>query len=342
MNVDPALFDEMDFQTENKTWKEAIIGRIDEGKVIPIISNSFMNALAFGNHNDLIKTYADKYIKYPFMDQGHDLAQIAQYESVKNTSTVRAKENYLEFLKNVLLNMAKKAPLSSNKLAELEQKYKELTVSGMCKFLEHPNLDSKNPLLLLAALPLPIYLTTSYHSFLEAALEKAHKKPEVEICRWHEDINLLSVFERDKNYKPTSTRPLVYHLHGLDTHPESLVLTEDDHLDFLTNVASRINSKVTAALRLSSLVVLGYHLPAWDFRVLFRGIIKAHRSLLMESVAIQLEKNGQNGDVAIQLAETTEEKVYLEKYLQQQVEFKVEWTDDPGSFIRELYKGWGG
>ena len=352
LNVDPGFYDQTDFQTKEKSWKEAIIDNINNnGKMIPIISNSFTNNLVFIDHDRLVKKAYAASIEYPMVDQGHNLARMSQYQSVEATSEIRVKREYLEFLKDVLRKMAEQSGVSSDKLAELEQQFKELSVSELCKFLEHPRLDSRNPLMLLAHLPLPIYLTTSYHSFLEMALAKARRAYEVEICPWHDNLNIPSVFERDKNYSPTPERPLVYHLHGLDKYPESLVLTEDDHLDFLTNVSDRIHDKVTAALRLSSLVVLGYHLPDWGFRVLFRGIIKSHRTLSLESVAVQQDKNADGeedgkpspiGNVTIQLDKTGQEKAYLKKYLDQQVKFKVMWTDDPGDFIRELYQGWKG
>ncbi len=346
LNIDPEFFDQMDIKTKPRTWQEAIIDRINEGKVIPIISNAFTDNLAFFNHDNLIAQYG-RYVGYPMESQGHDLARMTQYESVKETSEIRVKERYLEYLKEVLLKMAERAgdAVSPDRLAELRQQYKELTVSGMCKFLDHPELNAQNPLMLLAHFKLPVYLTTSYHSFLEMAIERVHQskiKPEVEICRWHENLNIPSVFVQDKNYVPSPERPLVYHLHGLDTDAASLVLTEDDHLDFLTNVSNTIHTEVTKALRLSSLVVLGYHLPDWDFRVMFRGLIKAHRSLAMESVAVQLDRSNRQAmeNVAIQLEETQEQKEYLKKYLDRQMKFKVVWTDDPGNFIRELYQGW--
>ncbi|MFC1974815.1 SIR2 family protein, partial [Chloroflexota bacterium] len=87
-----------------------------------------------------------------------------------------------------------------------------------------------------------------------------------------------------------------------------------------------IHPRVNRALTESSLVMLGYSLRNWDFRVLFRGIIKPRpQSLRMTNVAIQLE-------------ETPLEKEYVKKYLGQ-VEFEVEWSD-AHSFIQEIYEGW--
>jgi len=45
-----------------------------------------------------------------------------------------------------------------------------------------------------------------------------------------------SVFDRDRTYRPTEAKPLIYHLFGHHRRPRSLVLTEDDYFDFLIGV----------------------------------------------------------------------------------------------------------
>ncbi len=325
-------------QAKKKTWQETIIDRVKEGKVIPIVGNVFTDELAFSSHEALVAGWAS-YIQYPMPDQHHLLPRMAQYESISKTDegqisdVVQIKEKYLKYLKAALSFMAQQDPnVSVSKRTELEYQVGELSVSDMARRLNYPSLDSwqANPLLLLAAFPLPVYLTTSYHNFLAVALEKARKKPRLEICRWHDGLRSIpSVFERDKDYEPTPEEPLVYHLYGLDQHPESLVLTEDDHLDFLANISKdtgAIHPRVRRALTESSLVLLGYSLADWDFKVLFRGVIKPRpQSLWKTSVAIQLEENAM-------------EREYVKKYLRQ-VKFEVVWNDAPG-FIQELYQNY--
>jgi hypothetical protein len=332
------FFEAEELKAETKTWKETIIDRIKDGKVVPIISSAFTNDVAFGSHQDLVRGWA-KYIHYPLITENHDLAKLAQYESVSQlgSSQVRdedlVREKYLEFLSRALTTMARQDPnISTDTRAELEEQAQELTVSGLARRLNCPSLNSSqdNPLLLLADLPLPIYLTTGYHDFIELALHTAGKEPHTEIYRWHEGLrHIPSIFEREREYEPSPQQPLVYHLHGFDRYPESLVLTEDDYLDFLSNVSGAILPRVMEALTQSSLVMLGYSLASWDFRVLFRGLIKP-RPKKLTSVAIQLQENEL-------------EKEYLQKYLRQ-VSFEVEWIDasDPHRFIRELHQGWAG
>ena len=88
---------------------------------------------------------------------------------------------------------------------------------------------------MLADLPLPVYMTTNYDDFMVQALKRCYRDPRRELCRWNESLDgEESVFDTD--FTPTPANPVVYHLHG-HTIPESLVLTEDDYLSFLANIA---------------------------------------------------------------------------------------------------------
>jgi SIR2-like protein len=62
----------------------------------------------------------------------------------------------------------------------------------------------------------------------------AQRKPAFEICKWNNSPKLkLTYFTRGSTFTPTVQTPIIYHLHGHKSVPESLVLTEDDYLDFL-------------------------------------------------------------------------------------------------------------
>ncbi len=332
-----AKFKVKKFKQAKRGWKETIIDRINQGKVLPFISNVVSNNLVFGSHNDVVESWADSF-EYP-LKADHRLTHMTQFESVMSKADpdikaddVYIKEMYLEFIQAALFSMA-----DEDLLAELQEdaEFDRLTFSDMAHRLNYPPFDDgqENPLLLLADLPLPIYLTTSYHNFIEIALEKAGKQPHTEICYWSERLNSIpSVFGADKSYRPGEKEPLVYHLHGLDAYPNSLVLTEDDHLDFLVTISRDMDAipvRVRQALADSSLLMLGYGLRNWDFRVLFRGLIKTSTN----------ERRPKS--VSIQLAGSDKEKNYLENYLAQEAEFEVYWGDTR-TFLQELWQGWSG
>ncbi len=323
---------------KQKSWKETIVERLKEGKVVPLLSNALLNELAFGSHAALVQGWAH-YTGYPQAGAEHDLPRMAQYQSVNKAADgqvgdeVQVKEEYLLFLKAALASMAAQDPqVSADRRADLADQAAEFSVSRMAHFLNYPGLESPqaNPLLLLAGLPLPVYVTTSYHDFLEVALrEKAGKAPRTEICRWHEGLQpISSVFEEDRDYTPSSQEPLVYHLFGFDAYPESLVLTEDDYMEFLANSGGAIHPRVMQALTQASLLMVGYSLRSWDFRVLLCGVVKARPPGLWKT------------SVALQLEASPDERDYLQKYLRQ-VKFEVEWAD-AYTFIAELYQAWGG
>ena len=56
------------------------------------------------------------------------------------------------------------------------------------------------------------------------------------ICRWHQGLDSIpSVFA--EGYEPSEQEPLVYHLQGYGEYPDSLVLMEDNNLEFLVAIS---------------------------------------------------------------------------------------------------------
>ena len=128
---------------------------------------------------------------------------------------------------------------------------------------------------------------------------------------------------------------MVYHLFGLDQVETSLVLSEDDHLDFLVKVYHDLSATTATqadgtntgliplylrnALKESALMLLGYRLQDWDFRTLFRGVLNAGEAPLRRpSLAIQLDPARQKG-----IDNEAAARDYLEKYFKPP--FKVAW-----------------
>lgn len=136
---------------------------------------------------------------------------------------------------------------------------------------------SDEPHGVLARLPLPVYITTNYDDYMVRALEASSKAPIQELCRWNSVLQERpSMLGQGSDFAPTAQQPVVFHLHGHLKAPESLVLTEDDYLDFLVNISQEqdlIPARIRRAFRETSLLFLGYKLADWDFRVLFRSLV---------------------------------------------------------------------
>ena len=89
-----------------------------------------------------------------------------------------------------------------------------------------------------ATLDLPIYITTNYDDFMARAVRARTQRPaRVEISRWHD--RLLEPLGKYRREEPTAADPLVFHLHGHVSHDSSLLVTEDDYIDFMVSLANR-------------------------------------------------------------------------------------------------------
>jgi SIR2-like domain len=170
---------------------------------------------------------------------------------------------------------------------------------------------------ILASLPLPIFITTDYHNFMFAALKSQLKDAQQEICRWNDLVkDEPSVFDSD--FKLTVANPVVFHLYGRAGVRESLVLTEDDYLEFLVETskeAKRIPPRVQEAFTKTSLLFLGYRLTDLEFRVLLRTLAGyLERSMTRGHVSAQLVHVGDEPQTVEQLARLSKVQEYLRDY----------------------------
>lgn len=316
-----------------------IVQEIYRTTCAPIISNGVINSSLFGSKN-VVQAWAEE-IGYPLADGGN-VTRVAQFLSVTQQDPARAKSGYLQFLKESLLGWARTEPgANPSFLDQVEREMRRLTFSQLAtERLHHPDFKNEpdNPLSILAALDIPVYLTTSHHHFMEAALRATDKTPHTQVYAWREGMehNIPSEFRTDQGFEPDVKAPLVYHLHGIDDYPDSLVLTEDDHLEFLVYVAKDFkelggtHDKVRNAISSSLLILLGYDLHAWDLRVLLAGLIK-DMPRRPRSFAIQLKSGQVKG-----IKDSKQFREYLQKSFGL-AQFDVYWGD-PQSFMLSLWK----
>jgi len=165
----------------------------------------------------------------------------------------------------------------------------------------------------LAKLKLPIYITTNADNLMEDALVAAGVDPKMEICPWSDRFYAPSVFETG-GYNPTPQQPLVYHLFGHLSVPDSMVLTEDDYFDFLRGITSNkdlIPPRVRSALTNASTMFLGFQLDDWPFRIFFHS--------MMNPETLRMRARYSHIGVQVELDETRNispkrARKYLEKY----------------------------
>lgn len=314
--------------------------RLRDDECVPIVSNGLSMKMIWGDEK-VIPHWA-KAIGYPLPDN-HELPHVAQYHRVHHGQEVTTKDEYLEFLKCRLGDqMGSRLAETSPDLWEIAQRdmaersFSDLAVNVL-NFRQQLH-EPENPFAILAQLDFPVYLTTSYHTFLEEALRLAGKKPQSGYYNWQGTAQRGKA-TLDPYIEPTVIEPLVYHLFGRDDRPSSLVLTEDNYFEFFERVLDdfRTDSKsvpyvVRDRLSNSALILLGYDLSNWGFRVLFRGPIKTlFNPSRPQSVSIQLEP--------LPDSPTTEQiKAYLHSYFGR-FNFDVYWGS-ADSFLQELRRQW--
>lgn len=298
---------------------EALLRRIDTGNCTPFLGAG-VNAGILPTGGKIARKWAQDN-DYP-LDDPADLARVAQFLAIDDP-------------------MAPKDKI----LAELDGALKEwLDGADVKKFLTADD----QPLGVLADLPIPVYLTTNYDDLMVRALRlRKHnnkkKTPQRELCSWNRYIREQregkSLFDSPGGYEPTPEAPVVFHLHGHNGLPQSLVLTECDYLDFLVNVTRDqqkvLPARIQQALAASSLLFIGYSLADWSFRVLLRGVVESiGSSQRRASVAVQLPPE-------VPFARREAVQKYLARYFGAigNVTVSVEWCD-AREFAAELREKW--
>ncbi len=285
-------------------WK-LLISRIKAKQCTPFIgAGASVPNLPLGSQ--LARSWAEEF-KYPLEDS-YDLAKVAQFLAVDGDPA---------FLKQ-----------------QVEEKLKNKPAPDF--------REPDQPHRMLADLDLPLYLTTNYDDYMYDALASRGKMPQREICHWKTGIKELAPTVFGGEYTPSSAEPLVFHLHGFIEQAETLVLTEDDYLEFLVTFSREGNGNdqflpdiVRTNLATTSLLFVGYSLADWNFRVLLRSLLKAFdKSPKTKSIAVQF------APPAVDKSENGVKRAmdYLDKYfssISNKVEVHVFWGD-AHDFARQL------
>jgi hypothetical protein len=286
----------------------------------------------------LTKEWAHE-IDYPMLDD-HNLARVAQYYQVEQRDGQLAKAKYLKFLTNFLLYLAGEEAEYKDIVGQLRTR--DVLFSDIVHSLDYPRFppNVEDPLRILANLPLSIYVTTSYHNFLERTLEAANKKPRTQVCFWTgRNVRAKTEHLPDPMYEPSAYEPVVYHLFGLEDYPQTLVLSEDDFLNFLFSVAEDTNTqnpviplRLREGLAESRLIMLGYNVRDWDYRILFR-VIQKYRGLDFSPRGTLIQQKPRMESVS-----DDELNSYLAQYFDKK-EFDITW-ESPEKFILDLWNEW--
>lgn len=285
---------------EGTDW-EVLLRRIKDGRCTP-----FLGAGVYSEGPTLRTTVAKNWSEqyhYPFTD-GTDLARVARFLTVEYGDAEIASSKYIEELNKV----------------------------------PPPNFDDPNdPYSILAKLPLPIYITTNYDDLMEQALMKQHRDVKRDLCKWiksSEDPSPLA----EQSFQPSVPNPIVFHLYGYTQNQQTMVLSEDDYFQFLINVSNDpelVPKRIQQAITGTSLILLGYSLEDWDFRILFHflaGYLK--KSTSKTHVAVQLSPSTTDANVKQRA------QAFFDKYFESKSpDIRVSW-DTTQDFVLKLRDNW--
>lgn len=312
----------------------ALVSAIQGGKATAILGPSLTESVV-GSRQAIARSWANLY-QFPMAPHNREnLAQVAQYLSIREAPT---------FLRDQLEKHMQKELL--RRYANILEDQQDASLNDLIiKLATHSAKDASDPHRILAELPFRIYIATGPTDILEPAFAEADKKPEVEMFEWRSRRRkgrggTASIFKREPTYRPSVERPLVYHLFGRLVEEESVVLTEDDYLEYLVGWRSKSGSippVVNTALKDGSLLLLGFRPDDWVFRVLYHVINDSERG----------DRRSEYANVAVQIdpeeghiIEPIGARRYLEKYFQKQ-SVSIFWgsVDD---FLQQLRARWSG
>src|SRR5581483_3237329 len=242
------------FGGEHRSFEKfpALLDAIRSGRCTPILGAGLAESL-LGSRREIAVHWAEEY-RFPLAPfNREDLPEVAQYLAV-NQSPIFPREGLGKFLRQEVWQRYGAQLASSAQNADLPQL---IAAVGEWKRKQDP----ADPHAVLASLPFPIYITTNPDNLLTEALKATGKDPQVELCRWNQDMTTESIYDRDPDYRPTADKPLVYCLFGQFNDLDSMVLTEDDYFDYLIGVTSNkdlIPGVVRRALADTALLFLGF------------------------------------------------------------------------------------
>ncbi|HEY6074627.1 MAG TPA: SIR2 family protein, partial [Anaerolineales bacterium] len=288
---------------EFKKWK-ALLSDVEAGTTTPILGGSLHERL-YGSNRDLALGLADL-SNYPLASSTRDaLPQVTQYLSIDQTKNTLLRTLNAQIRKKIQTKFAAGLPadLAVDKDTDDNVLLLKLITFGGKKLREN---DPAEPHRILARMKLPIYINTNYDDLLFDALVEAGATPEKVICPWNDRFRAPSIYDRQKDksvdddnkeavYAPSPERPLVYHIFGHFSYPESMVLTEDDHFEFLIGATKNRNlipPALLARLVNSGLMFLGFQLDDWAFRIFFRYIMDLGGGILRNkyaNIAVQVD-----------------------------------------------------
>jgi len=122
----------------------------------------------------------------------------------------------------------------------------------------------------LAEMDFSVVITTNYDQLFEKALADAGKQPRVAVY--------TPRLEETTDYrKPTAQSPIVFKIHGDISRPETVVITDEDYIDFVLRMSNKepydpLPRRLKVYLTDWTTLFVGYSLLDYNLRLLFKTL----------------------------------------------------------------------
>ncbi len=305
---------------------DAIRLKIEDGECTPILGPGLLETL-FEYRSWLARRWAQEYFFPLGSAQREDLTAVAQYLASKQGPDFPHKKLIRDLPLAVHERMAQPPPRDPSLVAALLQLQRRRFAGRV------------DPYDVLASLPLPVFVLAGPDPLLEEAMRARGKRPQIGLLRWRRGFK--DPLGRRENYEPSVDEPLLYHLFGTFDVPRSLVVTQDDYVDFLLaihkpEVRDEIPKVVLERLVDSSLLFLGFQIDSWEFRAVFRTIMQQEGIESSRGPHVAAQIDPEEGRVL----DPAGARAYFERYLQG-AHTDVYWGTTDGFLVDLAQKGRG-
>jgi SIR2-like domain len=126
----------------------------------------------------------------------------------------------------------------------------------------------------LAELPFRLIITTNYDTLFERALRRLDKDP---VVGAYDPVGATATPDYPLHGEPSTDRPFVFKVHGDINQPASIVVTDEDYIDFVLRMtAGDAFHPIPSTFRFQfarwPTLFVGYSLMDYNLRLLFRTL----------------------------------------------------------------------
>jgi hypothetical protein len=159
---------------------------------------------------------------------------------------------------------------------DYETRFQRSALAREIKQAVHAGKRPSPALCALARLNFPVVITTNYDQLFEQALHRAKKNPFISVYKKNEaQDEMTDDYPHDE--EPSRDRPFVFKIHGDIDKPDSIVITDEDYIQFVLRMSDKqdyhpVPETVRYYLKKWPTLFIGYSLRDYNLRLLFKTL----------------------------------------------------------------------